>query len=371
MSIVRGRLKPYALRMTDPWPSADGPIAVRSGWVIALEDEAGRVGLGDAAPWPGFGLESHASAGSALRLAMERVIGLPREAYAGAIAELPRLAPVAAAPAARSAIDTAIHDLIAQEAGLPLARYLGGRSALTEVPANVAIPRVTPRRAAELGAKAVASGAGTLKLKVGGVPLAEDRARIEALRSGVGQDVKIRLDANGAWSEDEAIAALRSFAPLGIEYVEQPVPADALAAMARIRDEGSVRVAADEAVRGVRSAEAILYGGAADILILKPTVLGGLRVARAVLNLAQEHGVPVVVTSLLESAVGRTAALHFAASLGETPHAHGIATAGVLAEDIAEAPAITGGRVRVLERPGLGVAPGEAFWRDASLMEAE
>lgn len=371
MSVVRARLKPYSLRMRDPWPSAEGPIAVRSGWLIALEDEAGRVGLGDAAPWPGFGLESHASSGSALRLALERLSGLPREAYAGVLADLPRLAPVAAAPAARNAIDAAIHDLIAQQAGLPLARYLGGRDALTEVPANVAIPRVTPRRAAELGAQAVASGARTLKLKVGGAPVAEDSARLGALRGSVGPSVKIRLDANQAWSPDEAIAAIRVFEPFQIEYVEQPVPAEALEGMARVRKGCGVPVAADEAVRGYRSAEAILDRGAADILILKPMVLGGLRVARAVLNLAQDRGVPVVVTSLLESAVGRTAALHFAASLCATPHAHGVATGGVLAEDLAKAPPLTRGSVRIPDGPGLGVMLDEGFWRNAWVMEAE
>ena len=371
MSVIRARLKPYALRMRDPWPSADGPIAVRSGWVIAMEDEAGRAGLGDAAPWPGFGLETHASAGSALRLALDRLMGLPREAFAGVLSDLPRFAPVVATPAARSAIDIALHDLIAQEAGLPLARYLGGRSALAEGPANVAIPRVTPQRAAELGAKAVASGATTLKLKVGGVPVAEDGARIEALRSAVGPGVRIRLDANQAWNADEAIAALRAFARHGIEYVEQPVPAEALADMARVRRECGIRVAADEAVRGLRSVEAILDREAADILIVKPMVLGGLRIARAVLNLAEERGVSVVVTSLLECAVGRTAALHFAAGLGETSHAHGVATAGALAEDVADSPAIERGAVHVPDGPGLGVVPDDAFWRDAVVIEAE
>ncbi len=147
--------------------------------------------------------------------------------------------------------------------------------------------------------------------------------------------------------------------------------ADALEGMARVRRECGVPVAADEAVRGYRSAEAILDRGAADILILKPMVLGGLRVARAVLNLAQDRSVPVVVTSLLECAVGRTAALHFAASLGPTPHAHGVATGGVLAEDLAEAPALERGSVRVPDGPGLGVTPGGDFWRDAFVLEAE
>ncbi|HYQ88263.1 MAG TPA: o-succinylbenzoate synthase, partial [Candidatus Binatia bacterium] len=78
MSIVRARLKPYSLPLRDPWPSADGDVKERRGWILALEDDLGRVGLGDAAPFPGFGLETHASAGAGLRLVLSRLVGMGR-----------------------------------------------------------------------------------------------------------------------------------------------------------------------------------------------------------------------------------------------------------------------------------------------------
>jgi len=105
MSIVRARLQSYSLSLRDPWPSADGNVNDRRGWILALEDNSGRVGLGDAAPFPGFGLETHASAGAGLKLAMARIVGTSRDGFAAVIADLTRLAPVAAAPAARAAID--------------------------------------------------------------------------------------------------------------------------------------------------------------------------------------------------------------------------------------------------------------------------
>jgi len=371
MSIVRARLQSYSISLRDPWPSADGNVNDRRGWILALEDNSGRVGLGDAAPFPGFGLETHASAGAGLKLAMARIVGTSRDGFAAVIADLTRLAPVAAAPTARAAIDCALHDLMAQEEGLPLARYLGGAQTLREVPANVTIPRVPPGRAAELGRRAVDAGVGTLKLKVGGAPRAEDEERLRALRDAVGPEVRIRIDANQAWGCDEAIEALRSFARYRLEYAEQPVAADDIEGLARVHQASPVPIAADETVRGVESAEAILYRSAADILILKPMALGGLREARSVLNVASEGDMPVVVTSLVESAVGRTAAVHFAASLGETAYAHGLATGEALREDIAPSPALTRGAIAVPQRPGLGVKPSDDFWRDAFTVEAE
>jgi len=371
VSIVRARLKSYSLPLRDPWPSADGDVTERRGWILALEDDLGRVGLGDAAPFPGFGLETHASAGAGLRLVLPRLVGMGRDGYAGAIADLPALAPVAATPTARAAIDCALHDLIAQGHGLSLARYLGGVSTLREVPVNATIPRVSPERAAEMGARAVASGIGTLKVKVGGAGAHEDEARLQALREAVGPGIKVRIDANQAWSPEAAIEALRALARFDLEYAEQPVSAEDLEGMARVRRGVPVRIAADESVRETKSAEMIVYRSAADILILKPMALGGLREARSVQNVAGDAGLPLVVTSLMESAIGRAAALHFAASLGETAYAHGVATGDALASDVAPSAAPSGGVILVPEGPGLGIALPEEFWREAYTVEAE
>src|SRR2546422_290149 len=91
VSIVRARLQPYTLPLRDAWPSADGNVNDRRGWILALEDGSGRVGLGDAAPFPGFGLETHASAGAGLKLAMARLVGMSRDGFAAVIADLPNL----------------------------------------------------------------------------------------------------------------------------------------------------------------------------------------------------------------------------------------------------------------------------------------
>lgn len=364
------RLLPYRLRLRDPWPTAAGPVAEREGCLVALQDADGRIGLGDAAPLPGFGLETFASSLAALRSAARRLVGLAAASYLEGAANLTHLAPVASAPAARHAFDLALHDLAARTEGRSVASLLGGGDALEAVPANAAIPRVPPDRAAAIAREAVASGARTLKVKVGGGALADDLARVRAVREAAGEAVAIRVDANQAWSEAEALAAIAGLQVYDLEYVEQPVAANDLAALARVRRSAGVPIAADEAVTDVRAVHRLLDRGAADILVLKPMVLGGLHATRQAVALARERGARVVVTSMVESAVGRTGALHLAASLGPSPLAHGVATGHALAEDVAEAPGMEDGALRVPPGPGLGVTLDAARLRSAAFVEA-
>lgn len=370
MKIDSVRLLPYRLSLRDPWPTATGPVAEREGCLVALEDADGRIGLGDTAPLPGFGIETYASSFLALRSAARRLVGLPASAYLEGAANLTHLAPVAATPAARHGLDLALHDLAARTEGRSVAALLGGEGALAAVPVNAAIPRVAPARAAALAREAFDSGARTLKVKVGGGPLAEDLARVRAVREITGSDVAIRLDANQAWSEADASAAIAGLQVYDIEYVEQPVAAHDVAALVRLRRAVSVPIAADEAVTDLRAVRRLLDAGAADVLVLKPMVLGGLRATLDAAALAAGRGVRVVVTSLLESAVGRTGALHLAASLGPAPLAHGLATGTALAEDVAAGPAMEDGTLRVPPGPGLGVSVDPERLRNAAFTEA-
>ncbi len=369
MTIRSVWIRSYSVPLREPWPSAEGPVTERVGSLVLLEEEGGWVGRGETAPWPGFGIETHASSVAAIRGAANRLIGLPREAYLEAVADLPRLAPVAASPCARHAIDLALHDLAAQNANLSLAQLLGGPNALAEVTVNAAIPRLPADKAARAAVAAVASGVWTIKLKVGGAPLPEDIARVRAVREAAGPSVRIRVDANQAWSEDEAIQALTALRGFDIEYCEQPVPADAIEALARVRAATGVRIAADEAVRDLATARRILAAGAADVLIVKPMALGGLHAARAVAALAEEFGAAVVVTSLLESDIGRTGALHLAAALGSNRFAHGVAPAAwTLAGGPRRAAAYPAGKIRVPTEPGLGANVDANFGGAAELV---
>ncbi|HET9951669.1 MAG TPA: o-succinylbenzoate synthase [Candidatus Eisenbacteria bacterium] len=371
-AIARVRLGSYRFPFREPWPSSEGAQTAREGIFVVLEDDEGLLGAGESAPFPGFGMESLGSSLSALRLAARFALGLPAEHFLAAADDLPRLAPVVASPGARAALDLALHDLAARREGVTIARLLGGPGAATSVGANAVLPRLAAGAAAEAARAAVAAGARTVKLKVGGAPIAEDVDRVRAVREAVGPGIALRVDANQAWSESEAVEALRALAPLGLEYAEQPVPAGAIEAMARVRAAGGVAIAADESLADLRAARRLIGARAADVFVVKPMALGGLAASRAVIEIARNAGIGVTVTSLLESAVGRAGALHLAASLGagEAGGAgrgdHGLATGGALAEDLVADFATRPGPIPLPSGAGLGDAI-----RDAALARTE
>src|SRR5262249_50094055 len=142
---------------------------------------------------------------------------------------------------------------------------------------------------------------------------AAELARIAAIRATLGADVRLRIDANAAWDVPEAIAIIRAAERYQLELVEQPV-AD-LAGMAQVRAASPTPIAADESVGGPPHATKVIAAGAADVLVIKPMMAGGLRRARAIIVQAQLAGLQALVTTTIDAGVGVAAALHLAATL--------------------------------------------------------
>ncbi|WP_230685055.1 o-succinylbenzoate synthase [Cellulomonas sp. JZ18] len=205
----------------------------------------------------------------------------------------------------------------------------------THVPVNVTVPAVGPEQAHRIvtGSR----GCRTAKVKVAepGQDPREDEARLEAVRDALGPDGAVRVDANTAWDVDTAVTRLAALdrAAGGLEYAEQPVPG--VEDLAALRRRTHVPLAADEAVRRSDDPLAVARRAAADVVVLKVQPLGGVR---ACLRLAEELGLPVVVSSALESSVGLAAGLALAAALPELPYACGLATAQLLAADLVDDP---------------------------------
>lgn len=206
---------------------------------------------------------------------------------------------------------------------------------------NGIVPALAPEAAAE---RAVASGCTTVKVKVGspGQHLADDVARVRAVREAL-PAARLRVDANGAWGVEEAVAAARALAPFDLEYIEQPCPEVHQLAELRRRLAGLAAVAADESIRRAGDPRLVRDLQAADIVVLKLQPLGG---ARACLSLARELGLPVVVSSAVESAVGLYACLRLAAAIPGLDRACGLETGRLLVDDVAPLP-IEGGAIRV------------------------
>jgi O-succinylbenzoate synthase len=239
------------------------------------------------------------------------------------------------------------------------------------VPVNVTVPAVGPEQAHAIVA---GSGCRTAKVKVAerGQPDSDDIARIEAVRDAIGPDGRVRIDANGGWDVDQAERMLKTLSAFGLEYAEQPCATlDELAALRRRVD---VPLAADESIRRADDPLRVRAAGAADIVVLKAQPLGGVRPA---LEIAGSCGLPVVVSSAVDTSVGLAAGVALAAALPDLPYACGLATMSLLAGDVTAEPLAESGGELPVRRAAVDEAAlaryevDPAAWRARLLAAAE
>ena len=208
------------------------------------------------------------------------------------------------------------------------------------VPVNATVPAVPA--GAVPGVLARFPGCTTAKVKVAqaGQELADDVARVAAVRDVLGPAGRIRVDANAAWSVRAAVEALTALAPYGLEYAEQPCATVPELVALRRQLAGAVPIAADESVRKATDPERVALAGAADLAVLKVAPMGGVRPA---LRVAAGCGLPVVVSSALDTSVGIAAGVALAAALPELPYACGLGTVGLMAADVTGASLLPAG----------------------------
>ncbi|MDD5297465.1 MAG: enolase C-terminal domain-like protein [Rhodocyclaceae bacterium] len=354
--IASARFQPYRLPLRAEWVSAVGSFAAREGWLLRVETDAGRVAYGDCAPLWEAGTEYPREANSALEVWCRRLPGNRVPAGLSATGTLIRSIMVQPLPAAHAAVEVALLDLAAQDAGLPLARYLAMDDGPLEVPVNASLGAVAAGTAEAL-AGTIRQGYTVLKLKVG---LASVERELELLRSLIlAPGVGLRLDANGAWDESAASRFIAGCAGLPVEALEEPLANPDPAALRRLQDMAPFSIALDESWPEW-DAEALFADPPVRRLVLKPPRLGGLLPALEAARRAQAAGMEVVVTSSMDSACGVMAAAHLAAAL-DNGLVHGLATSAWLAEDVGMAPRIVGGVLRLPDTPGLGFAPAPGF----------
>jgi O-succinylbenzoate synthase len=217
------------------------------------------------------------------------------------------------------------------------------------VPVNATVPAVGPSEVASVLARF--PGATTAKVKVAepGQQLANDIERVAAVADALGGSAgRVRVDANGGWSVAQALEALprlvSAAGPATFEYAEQPCASiEELAAVRSglARAGVDVRVAADESVRKAEDPMRVAVAGAADVIVVKVAPLGGVGAAFDVADaLGRTHGLPVVVSSALDTSVGIGAGLALAAALPDLPFACGLATVGLFAQDVSADPLV-------------------------------
>ncbi len=289
-------------RLRAPVVSARGSLDVRELLLVRLEGDDGFVGVGEAAPlvsYDGVSIED-------VRAALEDC----REVLAASDGSDPErvladCVQAAVLPQASAAVDLALWDLAGRRAGEPVWRMLGARSP-EPVSVNATITAPDRAGAARQAGEFVKRGFSCLKLKVG---VGDDAARVAAVRAAAGQDAQIRLDANGAWSVDQAVPMLRALEPAGIELCEEPV--SGLQANAEVAEACEVPIAIDES----SALPGALDARWCDSVCLKITRCGGISGVLDAARRARGAGYSVYLASTFDGPIGIAGALHVASAL--------------------------------------------------------
>jgi L-Ala-D/L-Glu epimerase len=332
-AVASAEVIPYALPFKEPYRSAPGELKQREIVLLRIRSEDGAVGLGEAV---------------ALTLRGDQTL-------AGVVDELrgwansPEQASDGLSGPARCAVETALLDLEGRIEGLPVWKLLGA-AAVKPVECNATLGAGDALPVSERAREWASAGFQSFKLKVG-VP--GDLDLVALVRRAVGAEAMLRVDANCAWSPDEAVDELNAMHEEGhLELAEQPCPS--LEELAAIRGRVGVPIAADESVTSPADARRAVESGACDLVTVKVSKVGGPRQGLAV---ADE--IPVYLSSALDGPVGIAAAGHTAQALpesGDAGVAHGLATQRMFAGTIASRQCeLHDGHLHLPEGPGLGV----------------
>jgi o-succinylbenzoate synthase len=336
---VNRSLTRLSIPLREPFARSGGVVAERELLLLRVEDDDGAVGYGEAAP-----LESYDG------VTIEEVAAALRHGNGHG-----------GPPQARAAEEMALLDLEANRAGRAI-----GEPGAEVIPVNRTLAGGPPAEVAERAAEGVREGYSCFKVKVG---LPDDEERVAAVREAVGPWPALRIDANGGWTPEEAVAAIEKLARFDLQLVEQPCAS--LEEMATVRRAVDVPIAADESVATVEDVRAAAKSGACDVVNVKLAPSGGFTAARETLREAALHGLGAFLSSTLDGPWGISAALQLAA--GERVQlACGLATLELFDATLALAlPPPADGVLVVPQGPGLGLAIDDAAIAEVLVEELE
>ncbi len=344
--IVKIQLLPYSLPFSTPWHTAQGVLHFRDGWLVKIRMADGMTGWGDCAPLSWMETEQTSAADSDLQRLQSQLAGLdPQQA-------LQRLEGIEEiSSAALFAFETALLDLLSQQQSLPLSRLLNPQAApMVEV--NAAVGAITQLSDIQI-MRAVDAGMRVLKLKAGVAGVQEEITRLQQIAAQLPEGVRLRIDANQAWTMDDALSFFQESEKLPIESVEEPLRNPDIEAWQSLAECTRIPLAADESLLNT-DLETLLESGGISRVVLKPAMLGGLHQCMVLSQKAAAAGVDSVVTTTLESAVGVWACVHLAAAVDPMQQtAHGLATSSWFSENIGKPPEIENGKILLPEKQGV------------------
>lgn len=295
-----------------PFHISLGVITHAISCLVEIETDEGITGYGEGSPGPLITGENLEGTVETIRVLRESLTGMDPRDLEAVYTVMNRT--VAHAGTAKAAIDIACHDILGKASGLPLYRLLGGCS--NELETDMTVGLDEPQTMAELAKAHVESGFGIIKTKVG-AGIEQDLARVKAIRLAVGDDVKIRLDANQGWHAKEAVELIKWLNEYDIELVEQPVPRFDFEGLKYVTTYSPVPIMADESCWDAKDALRLVSERAVDLINIKLMKCGGLYEAKKIVNIAEAAGVECMLGCMAEEsgiAINASAALGAALS---------------------------------------------------------
>jgi o-succinylbenzoate synthase len=322
---------PYNLKLKKSFSTSKGDISVRKGFIISLMSSTHAEGIGEAAPLPEFGSETYEEDEQALkdiRLNLKLDLNNLVSSIEVSLTDFNHL------PALRSGVEQALLNLICIERKTTLSE-LFKKPVTKNISVNGVIGLMNSYEAVNKAKKQKSEGYRTIKVKVGRDNFEDDFNVLKSIREITGKNLKLRIDANSKWNVKEAVTNLKQLEPIDIEYIEQPV-AD-IEDFPEVKSGTSIPLAADESLRSFEDSVYITKNNLAQVLILKPMMLGGLTTTMRIINEAEKNNLKVVITSSFETSIGRSIAV-FAAGILKQKTAHGLSIADYFENTIVNDP---------------------------------
>ena len=308
MKITGINVRQVEVPLKEPFRISLGVITHSRSAIVSVETDEGLVGYGEGAPAISITGESLSGTTDVIKAFEKDLIGTDPTDLEKVYWIMDRAA--AHSGCAKAAVDMACYDLLGKKSGLPVYKLLGGHQNFMETDITVGID--TPEIMAAKAKKHVEAGFDTIKTKVG-TSFAEDLARVKAIREAVGDDVKIRIDANQAWSAKEAVRLIERLNEYNLELVEQPVAYHDIAGLEYVTKHSIVPIMSDESCFNAKDALRLVERRAIDYLNIKLMKCGGIREALKINAICESAGIEVMLGCMAEeSNLGITAA----ASLG-------------------------------------------------------
>lgn len=339
----------YRLPFRQTFRSAGNTFSHREG-IILIYTEGEIEAYGEVAPLPGFSDESLEQVKEVLKVNHEH---LQQALQSGEGKQLLHvLQQIHQFPSLSFGLDTLFHDLEAKKTGKSLGEFLFPDFP-DSVTANGTLSIQEPATVITKTKELIRQGFMTLKVKVG-ENFNSELKLMQDLRNQF-PDITFRIDANQSWTKSEAIQNLKALEWLEIEYCEQPVPKEKFTDLAAVKEAVNIPIAADESLRNKQDATELSELRASNLFIIKPMLLGTFDNIFVTKTIADTHNIEVVVTTMLESAVGRAMTSILAAGLRNEKRAHGLATGGLLQKDTSTDEWMNRPVITFPEKAGLGI----------------